>query len=248
MRDKVKTFFVIFLILWASLAGVSLLLEKINVKIEKRFILVTVNETTFDINLLVIKPQGFEWNKSYAIVLFHTLLLSANSLKPLGIELARRGFVVIIPDLPGHGYSGGELPIFFNASDIGILVDSIVTYSKNLFDLIMEYAKKEAYPSNPSNVKLILIGHSFGGGIALLYAALRDDVHAVIAMSPVRILSVFRNPKFSFFSNYLNKSNPRNVLLIMPLFDEVNTEEENKKSLRSSWYRESRDWKILWKF
>ena len=116
-------------------------------------------------------------------MLFHTLLLSAYSLKPLGIELARRGFVVIIPDLPGHGYSEGELPIFFNASDLGILVASAVTYIKDFFDLIVGYAKKEVNPSGPSNVKLIFIGHSFGGGIALLYAALRKDVCATIIVS-----------------------------------------------------------------
>jgi len=231
VRDKVKTFFVIFLILWASLAGISLFLERINVKIEDRFVPVTVNGTTFDINLLVIKPQGIEWNKNYAIVLFHTLLLSAYSLKPLGIELARRGFVVIIPDLPGHGYSEGELPIFFNASDLGILVASAVTYIKDFFDFIVGYAKKEVNPSGPSNVKLIFIGHSFGGGIALLYAALRKDVCATITISPVGISSVFRNPEFSFFSDYLNRSNPKNVLLIVPPIDEVNSENEIKKVL-----------------
>ena len=89
-------------------------------------------------------------------------------LKQLAIDLANQDYYVIRFDPMGVWDSQGNISEY-----------SVTQYLKDLMNVIK--FSKEKYPVN----QIVLIGHSLGGMIALLYAALnKGDVHTVIGIMP----------------------------------------------------------------
>lgn len=98
--------------------------------------------------------------KNIPILILHGWNLSAAKFKPLQDELARRGFQVLCPDLPGFGKEKKpDKPLF--------LSDYISFVERKLNSERIE--------------KVILVGHSFGGRIGIKLAVQNPKLfHALI--------------------------------------------------------------------
>jgi pimeloyl-ACP methyl ester carboxylesterase len=104
------------------------------------------------------KPQGY-------VVLLHGLSANKRIMTYLTAGLAAEGLRVFVPDLPGHGRTGG--PFSYERSE---------QCSENL---IRELAMRGLLDPE----RTILAGHSLGGAIALRVAS-HTPVAGVIAISP----------------------------------------------------------------
>lgn len=95
-----------------------------------------------------------------SVIVLHGWGLSADRFAPLRIRLGKKGYRVFVPDLPGFG----------KAAPPSTVVD-LSFYVRFLHSYIRKQAIKRP----------ILIGHSFGGRIALKYQyTYPDDVDALI--------------------------------------------------------------------
>jgi abhydrolase domain-containing protein 6 len=95
--------------------------------------------------------EGSPEFNSYVVVLVHGIGASASHFGNLMIPLTKAGFTVYAIDLPGHGES--SIP-----SD-GLTSESIYQGFHQWINLVI-----------PNNKRIVLIGNSLGGGIALRYA------------------------------------------------------------------------------
>jgi len=92
------------------------------------------------------------------IALVHGLAEHARRYEALALRLNAAGIELIAMDLRGHGKSPGER-VWINSFDEYLLdTDALLTAAKT---------------TAPSDVPLLLMGHSMGGAIAALYAAER---------------------------------------------------------------------------
>jgi lysophospholipase len=90
---------------------------------------------------------------------------------------AEEGWEVIIPDLRGHGQSGG-VPVHINRFE---------RYLKDL-DTLWQF-----FELNPT--RTVVMGHSFGGLISIRYAETRPNrMASLVALSPLLELKVKINP------------------------------------------------------
>lgn len=131
------------------------------------------------------------------VVILHGWNLNAAKFLPLEKELIGRGYQVFCPDLPGFG--SAEIP------DKPYHLSDYVSFMVNYF-------KERKLP------KAILIGHSFGGRIAIKLAAEYPElVHALIltgapGLNPVPRLKIL-------FFLYLAKTG--NVILSLPVLSSI---------------------------
>jgi pimeloyl-ACP methyl ester carboxylesterase len=103
------------------------------------------------------------------VVVAHGFAGSAMLMHSWSLALAHAGFVVVAPDLPGHGASG--LPL---AGPGGALPEAVLTALTHLRSLDAVDADRVA-----------LLGHSMGSGAVLAAGIERSDlVRAVVAVSP----------------------------------------------------------------
>ncbi len=98
-----------------------------------------------------------------AVLAIHGYINSEGTQAPYAIELARRGYVVLALDQPGHGYSDG--PAF--AGGFGG-IDGL-TYLRSL-----EFVDTD---------QVVLSGHSMGGWAALIAAAVIPDGYTSVVVS-----------------------------------------------------------------
>ena len=141
-----------------------------------------------------VSTGGTHWEEGLdTLVLLHGAGLNRTVWVLLGRYFARRGFNVIIPDLPGHGASDGNA--LSRIEDYADWVNSLVTAlskDKALSNKNIAYAGHsmgslvmlEAAARNAENVKrVVLLGSAapMGVGDALLQAA-KNNEHAAIEM------------------------------------------------------------------
>ncbi len=101
------------------------------------------------------------------VVLLHPLLTGKSWLFDHGEELARRGWDVVLPDLPAHGMSDGPY-VTWGAKekyDVQAVVDALLA-------------------SDSIAQPLYVAGSSLGGMVAIQYAALDDRCQGVLAIAP----------------------------------------------------------------
>ncbi|WP_254989805.1 alpha/beta hydrolase [Enterobacter roggenkampii] len=114
------------------------------------------------------KPRG-------AVVLLHGLTDSPYSLRHLAVNYQQRGFVAVVPRLPGHGTAPGAL------TDV----------DWEMWLAATRLAVREATRLTGNNVPLHLVGYSNGGALAMKYAldALEDPAlrkpQQMILLSPM---------------------------------------------------------------
>ncbi len=108
-------------------------------------------------------------NPHAVIIIQHGLGEHSERYEHVAEFFLERGYAVLIPDIRGHGLSGGK---HGHAPSYKILLDDI--------ELWLDHIEKE-YPENP----VFLYGHSMGGNLVLNYAIRRgEEVDGVIATSP----------------------------------------------------------------
>ena len=114
------------------------------------------------------KPRG-------AVVLLHGLTDSPYSVRHLAVNYQQRGFVAVVPRLPGHGTAPGAL------TDV----------DWEMWLAATRLAVREATRLTGNNVPLHLVGYSNGGALAMKYAldALEDPAlrkpQQMILLSPM---------------------------------------------------------------
>jgi pimeloyl-ACP methyl ester carboxylesterase len=117
------------------------------------------------------KPSdgAFKFSVAPKVLLIHGLAASKSALIQMGSELARWGFDCLLMDLPGHGAS-------------------VETFSRRA---ALEAVEEVATELVAGSVQLsagrpivILIGHSFGAGLAIEAGRKNPQIGAVVAISP----------------------------------------------------------------
>lgn len=120
------------------------------------------------------KPRG-------AVVLLHGLTDSPYSVRHLAVNYQQRGFVAVVPRLPGHGTAPGAL------TDV----------DWEMWLAATRLAVREATRLTGNNVPLHLVGYSNGGALAMKYAldALEDPAlrkpQQMILLSPMIGVTAF---------------------------------------------------------
>ena len=154
-----------------------------------------------DTNINYIKYGN---NKKDTVVLLHGWGQNIDMMKPIGNYL-EQDYQILIIDLPGFGNS--EEPKY---------AWSLLDYVKSIREILL----KEKI-ENP-----IMMGHSFGGKLALLYASIYDVKKLVVFASPIN-----HNHKVSLKSKMLKQ------IKKLPLMDKLG--EKMKNHMGSTDYRKS---------
>lgn len=99
---------------------------------------------------------------------WHAPVVGVPYLRPLACALANAGYRVVMPDVRGQGASGGRFR-GFGGQDARDMAEVLTALSD------------QGVVEGP----VYAVGHSYGGMLALLWAAKDDRVEAVAALSPV---------------------------------------------------------------
>ncbi len=143
-------------------------------------------------------------NSSPAIVLAHGISESKDITSNLGLELARRGFVVLCLDLLGHGGSDGTISEGNNETDFGV-------------SAAVQYLEAQPYV-NTSEIGLV--GHSLGGGAVIATATTNRNISAIV------LIAGGLGPSARGQSEKLNSTFPKNLLVIVGKYDVLFNETE----------------------
>jgi dienelactone hydrolase len=126
-------------------------------------------EGDHDLPVKVYVPEGAAPGGAPGVVVAHGFAGSAALMQTWSLALAHAGFVVIAPDLPGHG--GNVLPL---ADRSERLAQAVALAAEHLVTIPEVDARRVAS-----------LGHSMGSGAVLTDAIARPDVvRAVVAVSP----------------------------------------------------------------
>ena len=137
-------------------------------------------------------------NPCPGIVLAHGISESKEIMSNLGLELARRGYVVLCIDLPGHGNSDGTIEGARTEPDLG--VQSAIKYLNSL-----QYVNSSA---------IGLVGHSLGAG-AVRAANVENAQISATALIGGGIGTAAQGPQYGT----LNSTFPKNLLVIIGEYD-----------------------------
>lgn len=109
------------------------------------------------------------------VLLIHGLSASKSPMLHLGSQLARFGVACFVMDLPGHGDS----PAAFSRASAAAAVDAVV--AEILHDSTSDVRLDGKTKPVP---QLVLIGHSFGAGLAIDAGQRNRQIAGVVALSP----------------------------------------------------------------
>jgi dienelactone hydrolase len=119
--------------------------------------------------MTVLVPDGAMVGATPGIVVVHGFAGSRRLMRSFALSVARAGFVVAVPDLPGHGSNPAPL-----AREGDALAAEVARARAVLLD------RPEVDPG-----RIGLLGHSLGSGAVLADAIAHPDaVRAVVAVSP----------------------------------------------------------------
>jgi len=122
-----------------------------------------------DLPVRVYVPQGVAVGTNPGVVVAHGFAGSAALMHTWSLALAHAGFVVVAPDLPGHG------------RNLAPLADRPDRLPEAVMASLMEL---RALPEVDAD-RVALLGHSMGSGAVLTVGIERPDlVRAVVAVSP----------------------------------------------------------------
>jgi len=145
------------------------------------------------VSALLYVPKGVSPKKpAPAIVATHGYINSRETQDGFAIEFARRGFIVLAPDQPGHGYS--DPPAFAN----GFGGMDTLKYLRTL-DIV-----------DPNNIGLE--GHSMGGWASVIAAAVNKDGYKSLVLAG--------SSTGTFGAPNGTADFPRNTALIFDKYDE----------------------------
>jgi len=160
---------------------------------------VGINDGNKEISGLIYRPYAASANRPYpAIVIAHGISESKEMMSNLGLELARRGFVVLCLDLLGHGKSGGTVEEGANEPSFGVLA-------------AVSFLKAQPFVNSS---EIGLVGHSLGGG-AVRAADVQDSQIKATVLIAGGLGDVARGPVYGV----INSTFPKNLLVIVGKYD-----------------------------
>ena len=148
--------------------------------------------------IMYIPSEASTENPSPAIILAHGISESKEVMTNLGLEIARKSFVVLCLDLIGHGNSGGTVSEGTNETDFGV---SAAT----------RYLQTQPYVNSSA---IGLVGHSLGGGAVRAEAAKNKNILSTVLVAGGLGLET-QNPNYAA----LNATFPKNLLVIVGKYD-----------------------------
>ncbi|OGF66654.1 MAG: hypothetical protein A2Y62_20100 [Candidatus Fischerbacteria bacterium RBG_13_37_8] len=143
------------------------------------------DEEPYKVDNIVFKSNGYNLkgniylpelnNQGKAIILSHGFYRIARKhylYKEMAERLARKGYIVISFDYRGFGQSQGPTEVKTTA-DLDFISDA-----RNALDLLLKRI--------PEIREVIIIGHSFGAGIAMKFGVEDSRINKIICISPGR--------------------------------------------------------------
>ncbi len=173
---------------------------------------------------LYIPRKSLDFQEQHPLIFFLHGLGSQKDLDPrIPLELTKRGFFVVSVDYRGSGESTGELlDINYNEYQNRTNIPAIAQDCSRLLDKI------ETLPeyNRINNSQIGIVGHSFGGMVALMTSALDNRFKATVTWAGVvnfsaQLLGISES---NLFMNYIpakiiNQTNPQNLLVIHSIYD-----------------------------
>lgn len=149
-----------------ALAGLAVLLVAAGVvgSIRANEGLIRARLVVDGVPLTVVRPVGDSGPRPGAVVV-HGFAGSARLMQPFADTLARNGYVVVLPDLGGHG--AATAPLSDPMSD----VDAAVRTLRDRSDV--------------DGDRIVLVGHSRGAAAVMSYASAHPEIAATVAISGV---------------------------------------------------------------
>lgn len=130
------------------------------------------DKTDIDVWLIKARPAEIRENLKAprgTVLVLHEKNRSKASYLGLGELLAKKGFDVVLPDLRGHGRSGGKYITYGVREKLDV---------KAVLDQLLREGTIHA--------PIYVFGVSLGGAVAVQYAAIAPACKGVLAMSPYR--------------------------------------------------------------
>jgi dienelactone hydrolase len=160
---------------------------------------VVINDGDKELSGLLYQPAfASADNPVPAIVIAHGISESKEMMSGLGLELSRRGFVVLCLDLLGHGQSGGTIEDGINEPSFGVTA-------------AVQYLKAQLFVNSSA---IGLVGHSLGGGAVRAAAAEDGHIDAVVLIAG-GLGDVAQGPDYGT----LNSTFPKNLLVVVGKYD-----------------------------
>jgi dienelactone hydrolase len=160
---------------------------------------VVVNDGNKELSGLLYRPTyASADNRVPAIVIAHGISESKEMMSSLGLELSRRGFVVLCLDLLGHGQSGGTVEDGINEPGFGVTA-------------AVQYLGSQPFVNSSA---IGLIGHSLGGGAVRAAAAEDGNIKGVVLIAG-GLGDVAQGPEYGT----LNSTFPKNLLVVVGKYD-----------------------------
>ena len=188
---------VIFATLFLSGISAELVLNSEFGRLEVKTVLITDGNKVLSGLLYRPRPASSQ-NPFPSVIIAHGISESKEIMSNMGLELARRGFVVLCLDLLGHGTSGGTVEE--GTIDPSFGVQAAVSYLKSLTFV------------NASAIGLV--GHSLGGG-AVRAAVVRDSQIKALVLIAGGLGDSAQGPQYGV----LNATFPKNLLVIVGKYD-----------------------------
>jgi dienelactone hydrolase len=160
---------------------------------------VVINDGDKELSGLLYRPAyASADNRVPAIVIAHGISESKDMMSSLGLELSRRGFVVLCLDLLGHGHSGGTVEDEINEPSFGVIA-------------AVQYLRYQPFVNSSA---IGLIGHSLGGGAVRAAAAEDGQIDAVVLIAG-GLGDVAQGPEYGT----LNLTFSKNLLVVVGKYD-----------------------------
>jgi len=134
--------------------------------------------------------------KDYLIVFIHGFSGNRRYWKTMIMAFVDNGFVCLAFDLRGHGGSWGAM--------VKNISRSYYEFEKDVIAAI-KWVKNNIFPPK----KIVLIGHSMGGGLVIYLGYKWSNVSIVIAIAP------------ALFGDHLNETRPRNLFFMAGAKDNI---------------------------
>jgi dienelactone hydrolase len=190
----VTVFFISILILGISL---QLVLDSDFGRLEVRTVEITDGITELS-GLLYRSYAASSQNQFPSIIIAHGISESKEMMSNLGLELARRDFVVLCLDLLGHGESGGTIAEGQQDPTFGV-------------QAAIKYLRAQPFV-NSSNMGLV--GHSLGGGAVRAATAKDSSINALVLIAG-GLDTVPQGQQY----DVLNATFPKNLMVIVGDYD-----------------------------
>ncbi len=132
------------------------------------------------------------------IVVAHGISESKEIMSGIGLELARRGYVILCLDLPGHGESDGMVGQGNDKPDLGV-------------QAAVQYLSSQTFVDTS---QIALIGHSLGAGAVRAANTAECQAKATVLIGG-GLNSAVQDPRYGV----LNSTFPKNLLVIVGKYD-----------------------------